>query len=145
MQTHLIEQFENHANGRPAENRTTIRRHRGAIQVPEDTPEAILAATRELLLALAEANPTLAPAALASSFFTATPDVCAVHPALAARQLGWVQVPLLCAQEIPVPGSLPRVIRVLAHWNTALPQSQVRHAYLGPAAGLRPDLSGGDS
>jgi len=118
----------------------TIQGIRGANHSPEDTPEAVLAATRELLLAIAEAN-DLNPEDLASIFFTATPDLVSVHPALAARQLGWVEVPLLCAQEIAVPNSLPRVIRVLLHWNTSVPQRDIRHIYLGQAASLRPDRS----
>ena len=112
---------------------------RGATYVNEDTPEAILAATRELLMAIAEAN-ALHPEDIVSIFFTATPDLVSVHPALAARQIGWVEVPLLCAQEIAVPNSLPRVVRVLLHWNTAVPQRDVRHVYLGQAASLRPDI-----
>lgn len=113
---------------------------RGAITVSEDTPEAVLAATRELLLSIQAANPSLDPEDLASIFFTATADLVSVHPALAARQLGWVNVPLLCAQEIAVPGSLPKVVRVLFHWNTALGQSEISHVYLGEAVSLRPDL-----
>ena len=119
----------------------TIRGIRGAIQVEHDTPEAVLSATRELLLTIAEANPGLIPDDLASIFFTATPDLVSVHPALAARQLGWVNVPLLCAQEIAVPGSLPRTVRVLLHWNTTIPQHEIQHVYLGAAASLRPDLN----
>ncbi len=113
---------------------------RGAVQAAENTPEAVLEATRALLAALVSANPGLKPDDVASIFFTATPDLDAVHPALAARQLGWVEVPLLCAQEIAVPGSLPLVVRVLLHWNTPLTQREVRHVYLGAAAALRPDL-----
>jgi chorismate mutase len=118
----------------------TTRGIRGAIQIPEDTSEAILEATRELLLSIIQANSGLYPDDLASIFFTVTPDLNATHPALAARQLGWVDVPLLCAQEIPVPGSLPRVVRVLVHWNTERSQRDIRHIYLGNAAVLRPDL-----
>jgi chorismate mutase len=117
-----------------------IRGIRGAIQVDEDRPDLIMDATRQLLLAILDENPSLEPEDLASIFFTATTDLTAVHPALAARQLGWQNVPLLCAQEIPVPNSLPRVVRVLAHWNTPLPQDQVRHVYLGATRNLRPDL-----
>ena len=117
-----------------------VRGIRGATQVAENTPEAILAATRKLLLAITEANPTLEARDIASIFFTATVDLDAVHPALAARDFGWVNVPLLCAQEIAVPGSLPRTVRMLVHWNTNLPQAAVQHVYLGAAAALRPDL-----
>ncbi len=117
-----------------------IRGLRGATVVEHDEPEEVLAATRELLTALLKANPSLNPADLASAVFTVTADVCSAYPARAARQLGWDDVPLMCALEIPVPGSLPRCIRVLLHWNTDLPQAAVRHVYLGEAAGLRPDL-----
>jgi chorismate mutase len=112
---------------------------RGAVTSEADTQDAILAATRELLQAILTANPNLETEDLASVFFTVTDDLSAVHPALAARQLGWTDVPLLCAREIPVPGSLPRTIRVLLHWNTELPQEAIRHVYLGDAAALRPD------
>ncbi len=114
---------------------------RGAVVAPHNTPETILQAVRSLLTAIVQANPALQPQAIASIFFTMTPDLDAVYPALAARQLGWVDVPLLCAREIPVPGGMPRCIRVLLHWNTALPQSAIRHVYLGEAARLRPDLN----
>jgi chorismate mutase len=69
-----------------------------------------------------------------------TDDLTSTYPALAARQLGWVEVPLLCAREIAVPGGMPHVIRVLLHWNTDLLQSDVRHVYLGRAVALRTDL-----
>lgn len=119
----------------------SIRGVRGATVASQDEPEAILSATRELLGALLQANPLLQIEELASAFFTVTGDLTAVHPAKAARQMGWSQVPLMCALEIPVPESLPFCIRVLLHWNTGLPQSAIRHVYLGAAAGLRPDLA----
>lgn len=119
----------------------SVRGVRGATSVSENQPEAILSATRELLLALLAANPTLAKEDLASVLFTVTADLTAVFPARAARELGWEDVPLLDALEIPVPGSLPRCVRILALWNTDLPASQVQHVYLGAAAHLRPDLS----
>jgi chorismate mutase len=118
-----------------------IRGVRGAITVRHDEPEEVLAATRALLDAMLEANPGLRPEDLASALFTLTGDLCSVHPAKAARQIGWTEVPLMCAAEIDVPGSLPRCIRVLLHWNTDVPQSQVRHVYLKEAASLRPDLT----
>ena len=114
---------------------------RGATTVLSDGTEEILQATRQLLGAILEANPNLQPADLASALFTLTDDLRAVYPARAARPLGWTEVPLMCAREIAVPGSLPRCIRVLLHWNTDLPQSQVRHIYLNEAVSLRPDLS----
>lgn len=119
----------------------TVRGIRGATVVVYDEPEAVLSATRELLSAILKANPTLNPDDLASAVFTVTGDLCSAYPARAARQLGWDDVPLMCALEIPVPGSLPRCIRVLLHWNTDLPQSSVRHVYLGAASSLRPDLT----
>jgi chorismate mutase len=118
----------------------TLRGIRGAITVKADRPEEILQATTELLTAILHANPSLDPADLASAFFTTTSDLCSTHPARAARELGWTQVPMMCACEIPVPGSLALCIRVLLHWNTFLPQEQIRHIYLREAASLRPDL-----
>lgn len=118
-----------------------IRGVRGAISIAEDSPDHIYAATRELLLAILQANPGLDQADVASVFFTLTPDLCSAFPALGARQLGWVEVPLLCAQEIAVPGSLERILRVLLHWNTARPQSEIQHVYLKDAVRLRPDLA----
>ena len=113
---------------------------RGAISVEEDSPRNITQATRELLSVILQANPSLQPQDLASVFFTMTDDLTSTYPAQAARQLGWIEVPLLCAREISVPGGMPRVIRVLMHWNTDLPQSNVHHVYLGRAEALRPDL-----
>ncbi len=112
---------------------------RGAISVVENTPEAIHSATRDLLEALIAAN-ALRADDIASVTFTATPDLDAAYPAPAARALGWDAVPLLCMQEMAVPGSLPRCIRVLVHWNTDRPPAEVRHVYLGAARALRPDL-----
>jgi len=122
-----------------------VRGIRGATVALSDEPEAVLTATRELLAALIEANPGLSPEEIASAFFTVSADLHSVYPAQAARQLGWDAVPLMCAQEIPVSGSLPRCIRVLIHWNTELPQGAIRPVYLGAAASLRPDLNRADS
>ncbi len=118
-----------------------VRGIRGAICVDEDTPDQILNATRELLMAIRQANPTLEVSDIASIWFTLTGDLRSEFPAKAARQLGWAEPALMCASEIPVPGSLPQCIRVLLHWNTDLPQSQIQHIYLGEAAKLRPDLA----
>ncbi len=120
----------------------TVRGIRGAITVEANTRAAILAATRELLEAILKANPALATEDIASVLFTVTDDLDAAYPALAARQLGWDHVPLMCGREIPVPDGLPRCVRVLVHWNTDLPQSAVHHVYLREAARLRPDWSG---
>lgn len=120
-----------------------VRGVRGATVARENRAESILSATIELLEAIQAANPGLRPEELASAIFTVTQDLSAVYPAQAARQIGWTQVPMLCAQEIPVAGSLPRCIRVLLHWNTKLPSEEVSHVYLGAAACLRPDLVSG--
>ena len=119
----------------------TIRGVRGATVAAENSVHAILAATRELLHAMLEANPGLETSDIGSAFFTVTEDLDATYPALAARSIGWTQVPMLCAREIPVPNSLPRVIRVLLHWNTDRPQGEIYHAFLHEAAKLRPDLA----
>lgn len=118
----------------------SVRGIRGATTVCEDTAEAVLSATGELLLAILEANPTLKPEDIASVLFTVTDDVRAAYPARAAREMGWGEVPLVCAQEIPVAGSLKCCIRVLIHWNTELAQHQIHHVYLRDAVQLRPDL-----
>lgn len=117
---------------------------RGATTVEANTAEAILTASGELLARMVDAN-GLAAEDLASALFTVTPDLDAAFPAQAARQLGWQQVPLLDALQIPVPGSLPRCVRVLLHWNTDKSQAEVKHVYLRGAAGLRPDLAGRDA
>lgn len=117
-----------------------LRGIRGATTVNHQDGKAILDATRELLLALHEANPSLKPEDIASVIFTVTEDLHGVFPAQAARELGWMEVPLLDTMEIPVPGSLPGCIRVLIHWNTDLMQHEVHHVYLHDARNLRPDL-----
>jgi len=117
-----------------------IRGIRGATTVPSDEPELILDATRELLEAILDANEGMQPEDVGSAIFTVTEDLKSTFPAQAARQMGWGLVPMLCAREIPVPGSLPRVIRVLVHWNTELPQNEISHIYLKDAVKLRPDL-----
>jgi chorismate mutase len=118
----------------------TIRGIRGATTVSTDQPHLILQATRELLESILEENPGMRPEDVASAVFTVTDDLVSTFPAQAARQMGWELVPMLCAREIPVPNSLPRVIRVLVHWNTELPQSEIKHVYLREAVKLRPDL-----
>jgi chorismate mutase len=119
----------------------SLRGVRGATTVEKNEPAALLEATAELLRALQEANPGLHPSDIASALFTLTPDLNAVYPAKAAREMGWQTVPLLCAQEIPVPEGLPLCIRVLLHWNTDLPQATIQHVYLRQAVRLRPDLN----
>lgn len=113
---------------------------RGATTVPADEPDLILGATRELLEEILAENDTMRPEDIASAFFTVTEDLASTFPAQAARQMGWSLVPMLCAREIPVPNSLPRVIRVLVHWNTEIPQDEITHVYLRDAVKLRPDL-----
>ena len=117
-----------------------IRGVRGATTVAADEPDLILQATRELLEEILTENEDMKPEDIASAIFTVTDDLASTFPAQAARQMGWSLVPMLCAREIPVPGSLPKVIRVLVHWNTELPQSGVTHIYLNDAVKLRPDL-----
>jgi chorismate mutase len=121
----------------------TIRGIRGATTVDIDQVDQILAATQELLEAIIKANPAVHPGDVASAFFTVTDDLFSVHPALAARRMGWNMVPMMCAREIPVPGSLPRCIRVLLHWNTDVEQKDIKHVYLQNAVSLRPDLVNG--
>jgi chorismate mutase len=117
-----------------------IRGIRGAITVTADEPELILQATRELLEEILTENEGMQPEDVASAIFTVTDDLASTFPAQGARQMGWGLVPMLCAREIPVPDSLPRVIRVLVQWNTDLPQDRITHVYLRDAVKLRPDL-----
>ena len=118
----------------------TIRGIRGAITVSSDEPELILEATRELLEAILDANESMKPEDVGSALFTVTEDLMSTFPAEAARQMGWGLVPMICARKIPAPNSLPRVIRILVHWNTEMPQSEITHVYLRDAVKLRPDL-----
>lgn len=113
---------------------------RGATTVTADEPDLILQATRELLEEILEGNNGMQPEDVASAIFTVTDDLTSTFPAQAAREMGWSLVPMLCAREIPVPNSLRRVIRVLVHWNTQIPQSEITHVYLREAVKLRPDL-----
>jgi len=120
---------------------TSVRGIRGATTVAEDEPTEILAATRELLEALLEANGLAEFDEVVSAIFTTTSDLNSTFPAEAARDLGMHQVPLLCAQEIPVPDSMPRCIRVLLHVNTTRSQQEMVHVYLREAQQLRPDVT----
>jgi chorismate mutase len=112
---------------------------RGATTVEQNTREEILTASRQLVALMVRRN-DIDRRDVASAIFTTTPDLDAEFPALAARQLGWLDVPLLCTHEIAVPGALPRCIRVLVHWNTDKPQSEIHHVYIRDAERLRPDL-----
>jgi len=118
---------------------TRLRALRGATSVADDTPAAIEAATTELLEEILSRNSIVAED-LVSLIFTSTPDLTSAFPATAARGLGLGGVPLLCAQEIPVPGALPRCIRVLIHLYTDRDYASLRHVYLGEARRLREDL-----
>jgi chorismate mutase len=117
---------------------TVCRGVRGATTVEEDTRDKILDATRELLTQMIKAN-NIHPEDVASAIFTTTPDLSAEHPALAARQLGWHDVALLCAHEISVPHGLKYCIRILLHWNTEKAAAEIRHVYIRDAVRLRPD------
>ncbi len=116
---------------------------RGAITVEENSTQGILSATEELLRAIIAAN-QVREQDMASVFFTVTPDLDAVCPAVAARQMGWTRTALLCLQEMAVPDSLPRCIRVLIHWNTERSIDEIHHVYLHDARQLRPDLASRD-
>jgi chorismate mutase len=111
---------------------------RGATTVASDERELVLQATRELLALMIRIN-DIQPEDVASAIFTTTPDIHAVFPALAARQLGWLEVPLLCGHEMGVEGALPLCVRILLHWNTDKAQSEIQHVYLREAQALRPD------
>jgi chorismate mutase len=111
---------------------------RGAVQASANDGDAILDATEELMRALIERN-GLEPEDMVSCMFTTTEDLDAEFPAAAARRIGLDQVPLMCSREIPVPGSMPRVIRVMLHFYSA-PEHETAHVYLGEAQKLRADL-----
>ncbi len=117
-----------------------VRGIRGAISVTSNTKEDMLSATRELLEVIADRN-GLVLEDVASVLFTVTDDLDAEFPAVAARAMGWGGIPLFCAREIPVRGSLPMCVRVLIHVNTGKTQSEMVHAYLREAQKLRPDIS----
>lgn len=118
-----------------------VRGIRGATSVEADVPEQILAATRELLQEILQANEIEHYGDIASAIFTTTPDLTSAFPAEAARELGMHQVPLLCSCEIPVPHGMPRCIRILLHVNTDKSQAEMHHIYLREAKKLRPDVS----
>ena len=116
-----------------------VRAARGAIVVAEDTPERLHAATGKLLEALLERN-AVDHDDLISILFTVTDDLRSAFPAEAARRMGMGDIPLLCAREIPVQGSMPSVVRVLMHFHTDLALRDVTHVYLDGAERLRDDL-----
>jgi chorismate mutase len=116
-----------------------VRAARGAIAIDHDSASAVLDATQRLLERMIDRNEVVAED-IVSVFFTATRDLTSAFPAEAARRMGLGKVPLLCAQEIPVNGSMPRVVRVLMHFETGRPQAEVIHVYLDGAESLRDDL-----
>ena len=125
-------------DGGDAKAPTLVRGIRGATVAGENSEEAILAATRELLYTMIRAN-DIRPQEVASAHFTTTVDLNATYPALAARQLGWFDVALLCGHEMNVPGGLEKCIRILIHWNTSKGPDEIAHVYLHEAQSLRPD------
>lgn len=116
-----------------------LRGIRGAIQVEDNTGEDILKASIVLMHRLIEANNVQAKN-VAAVFFTVTSDLNAAFPAEVRKHLGWSSVPFLCSQEIPVPESMQKILRVLVLFETMLEQDEIRHQYLGATAALRPDL-----
>jgi len=116
-----------------------VRGIRGAITVNSNTKEEIIEITKELLIALKKEN-DFKIENITSIFFSVTPDLNAAFPAQAARELGWKQVPLFDIQEINVPGSLPRCIRILIQINCSKSQQEIKHCYLKGAEILRKDL-----
>jgi chorismate mutase len=111
---------------------------RGATSADSNSREDILRATRELLALMIRQN-EIRPDEVASAVFSTTPDLDAEFPALAARQLGWLDVALMCTHELDVPGSLRRCIRILVHWNTQKAPGEIVHVYVKEASHLRPD------
>ncbi|MBB4931063.1 chorismate mutase [Lipingzhangella halophila] len=117
-----------------------VRAVRGAVQVDADERELILEATTELVSAVMQRN-ELTTDDVISVLFTTTSDLTAEFPALAARKLGFTDVPLMCAGEIAVPHGLPRVVRLMAHVETDRPKSELQHVYLRGAQALRLDIA----
>ena len=118
----------------------TVRGVRGATTADANDRESILTAARQLLALMIRLN-GIQTADVASAIFTVTKDLDSEFPALSARQLGWLDVPLLCSYEISVPGGLQKCIRILVHWNTERAQKMIQHVYIKDAVKLRPDLS----
>ncbi len=123
---------------------TSCRGIRGATTIESNTAEDILEATTDLLEALIRLN-DIVPEDVVSAIFTTTPELTASFPAMAARGLGWTEVPLLCAHEMNVPGALGGVVRILLHINTDRTPSEIRHVYLREARALRPEWAYDDS
>jgi len=123
----------------PSNRPRSVRAIRGATTVHADEPALIREAVTELLEAVLDDN-DLAPMDIISAVFTATPDLTSEFPAHAARLFGWTDIPLLCAQELPVVGALPRCLRVMVHAETRRARNEIRHVYLRDAILLRADL-----
>ncbi len=117
-----------------------VRAIRGATQVDSDERETILSGVIELVTEVMERN-RLTTDDVISVIFTSTPDLTAEFPALAARKVGFHDVPLICASEIAVPGAMPRVVRLMAHVETDRPRSEIQHVYLHGAVALRQDIA----
>lgn len=117
-----------------------VRAIRGAVQVDANERAAVIEGTTELVSAVMSRN-ELTTDDVISVLFTATPDLTAEFPALAARKIGFQEVPLICASEIGVPGAMPRVVRLLMHVETGRPRSAIQHVYLRGAASLRLDIA----
>ncbi|MFI7704744.1 chorismate mutase [Nonomuraea sp. NPDC049480] len=117
-----------------------VRAIRGAIQVGANDRDSIIEGTTELVSAIMERN-ELTTDDVISVLFTATPDLTAEFPALAARKLGFHEVPLICCTEIDVPGALPRVVRLMAHVETDRSRAEIQHVYLRGAVALRQDIA----
>ncbi|MFM1784173.1 MAG: chorismate mutase [Actinomycetota bacterium] len=117
-----------------------VRALRGAIQLDSDERSHLLQSTAELVTKVMHAN-NLDAADLISIWFSATPDITSEFPALAARELGLGDVPLMCAVEMDVKGAMPRVIRLMMHANTNLTRGEIQHIYLRGAVNLRRDLA----
>ena len=117
-----------------------VRGVRGAISVDKNEPAEILERVEELLVAMVHAN-KIQTEDIASIAFSSTADLNSAFPALAARKLGWIDVPLFGTQEIDCPTGLPRCIRVLILLNTDLSQNAIKHIYLREAVVLRPDVT----
>ena len=117
-----------------------VRAIRGAVQVAANDRAAILDGTTELVSEVLTRN-DMTPDDVISVIFTTSPDLTAEFPALAARKIGFHDVPLLCAAEIDVPGAMPRVVRLLMHVETPKPRSELHHVYLRGAAALRLDIA----
>jgi chorismate mutase len=117
-----------------------VRAIRGAVQVDANESVAILEGTSELVTEVMTRN-QLTPGDVISVVFSATTDLNAEFPALAARKLGFQDVPLLCCTEIAVPGAMPRIVRLMMHVETEAPRSAIQHVYLRGAAALRLDIA----